>query len=112
MRAQKALRHKDFRVLLSMWWGFPRPARADRMSAFGGKADIAPTAQNDGSTPFPPTLAAQRCRRPRKFSDLCEGIERVPRINKAGTTGGEKFFHFTDGFGDHAVRLTGLKLAL
>ena len=33
MRAQKALRHKDFRVLLSMWWGFPRPARADRMSA-------------------------------------------------------------------------------
>ena len=47
-----------------------------------------------------------------RTSILRKGIERVPRINKAGTAGGEKSFHFIDGFGDHAVRLTGLKLAL
>ena len=72
-------------------------------------------AQNDGPTPFPPTLAAQRCRRPRKFSDIAilrKGIEWISSVNKTGAADGEKSFYFTDCFGHHAVWLTGLKLAL
>src|SRR5262249_49443660 len=49
--------------------------------------------------------------RPRK-SFLDKGIERIPCINKAGTTDGETSFHLTNSLGDHAVWLAGLKLAL
>src|SRR6516164_9726698 len=35
----------------------------------------------------------------------------VSGINKAGATAGEDLLHSTDGFGDHVMRLSGLKLA-
>ena len=45
-------------------------------------------------------------------SMLRKGINRIPRINEAGAANGQKAFDFTDRFGDHAVRLAGVKLAL
>ena len=45
-------------------------------------------------------------------SILRKGIRRISRINKAGATNGQKAFDFTHRFGDHAVRLAGVKLAL
>ena len=69
-------------------------------------------AQNDGPTPFPPTLAAQRCRRPRKFSDIAilrKGIEWVSSVNKTGAADGEKSFYFTDRFDHHATEVCALE---
>src|SRR6516164_7963959 len=63
----------------------------------------------------PHSLAAQCCRRPRKFSDIAilrKGIEWISSVNKTGAADGEKSFYFTDCFGHHAVWLAGLKLAL
>ena len=47
-----------------------------------------------------------------RASILRKGIHRISRINEAGATNGQKAFDFTNRFGDHAVRLAGVKLAL
>ena len=51
-------------------------------------------------------------REKREGIDLRKGIHRISRINKAGATNGQKAFDFTNRFGDHAVRLPGVKLVL
>ena len=69
-------------------------------------------AQNDAPTPFPPTLAAQRCRRPGKFSDIAilrKGIEWISSVNKTGAADGEKSFYFTDRFDHHATEVCALE---
>jgi hypothetical protein len=54
-------------------------------------------------------------RRPLRGITLAHSTNRIvwiSGINKAGTADGEEFLHFTNCFGDHVVRLTGLKLGL